>query len=87
MNALRLLVIAGLAALAAAACGGSIDQLARRASLDLKCAEDKLEFAKVDERTRAVRGCGSQAVYVESCNPADECTWVLNSDISPADAE
>lgn len=72
------------------------EQLARRASFDLDCAEGQLEMVEIDSRTVGVRGCGRKAVYIEDCRQGamaqgtaqqmqastyeKDCTWVLNTD-------
>jgi hypothetical protein len=64
-------------------CTATQGQLLKRASFDLNCSESQINVIEIDSRTSGVRGCGSQATYVENCQPAfmrEECTWVLNSD-------
>ncbi|AFM14032.1 hypothetical protein [Turneriella parva] len=72
-------------------CGATPEQLRRRASFDLGCAEEKIELIELDSRTTGVSGCNKKATYIESCaqntmwkeGPPD-CTWVLNSDAQKA---
>jgi hypothetical protein len=66
--------------LLAVGCGASQEQLVDRASLDLRCPRDQLQVKQVDQRTQAVRGCGHQVAYIESCDTHNVCTWILNSD-------
>lgn len=62
------------------------DKLSKRASFDLDCPSDSLEFVELDERTVGVKGCEQRATYVEMCKPCAngyvgcECTWILNTD-------
>ena len=70
----------GLCACAATA---SNESLVSRAIFDLSCGADRLQFYEIDSRTRAVRGCGRKATYIESCDGDrysmfTQCTWVLN---------
>jgi hypothetical protein len=62
------------------ACGADeVEQLRARSSFDLQCPKDQLRMVRIDDRTVGVTGCGTRAVYVESCS-FDDCTWILNSD-------
>jgi hypothetical protein len=80
--------LAGFLMLACAT--ATTEQLMRRASFDLACAESSLTQVKIDNQTEGVIGCGKRAVYVVSCdgppNNATSCTWVLNGDIKPGNA-
>jgi hypothetical protein len=58
-------------------------RLINRAAFDLDCPTQPLNIISIDERTRAVSGCGRQATYVEICdgpldNAARTCTWLRN---------
>jgi hypothetical protein len=60
------------------------ERLLNRAAYDLDCAREWLTVTKIDEETRAVRGCGQQATYVLICDgPVDHvmrrCTWLVNT--------
>jgi hypothetical protein len=49
---------------------------------DLGCAQHQLMIYHVDQRTKAVAGCGRRLVYVESCQRirgSFACTWVLDT--------
>jgi len=71
-------------------CGARIGQLAPRASFDLGCPQDKLEYTEIDDETQGVSGCGNQGTYVWTCNtkgflrsggnlyPIRKCQWVRN---------
>ncbi|MBW2524161.1 MAG: hypothetical protein JRI23_08295 [Deltaproteobacteria bacterium] len=66
----------------AGAPGASPQQLQTRAVFDLGCAQHQLVVYHVDERTKAVAGCGRRLVYVESCQRirgAHACTWILDT--------
>ena len=82
---LLVLLVAGLLA-----CGGpsSAEQLRARSAFDLDCPQSKITFHKIDDRTWGVRGCGSRATYIRSCDGpktdlTTKCTWVLNGDSRP----
>lgn len=79
----RMLLLA-IASWTLSGCGATVGQLKARAAFDLDCPESQLTIVAIDDRTRGVRGCGSKAVYVETCrmlnNAPTDCTWVLNSD-------
>jgi hypothetical protein len=40
------------------------DAVVRRASFDLRCPEEKIEWEDLGNRTFGVEGCGKQATYV-----------------------
>ncbi len=67
-----------------------LSALEKRAALDIRC--DKVTtYPVVDDRTRLVRGCGKEAIYVRTCQTwshdfgADEvnCTWQLDRGPTP----
>jgi len=75
------LALAGIAACAGAP-GATQQQLQSRAVFDLGCAQHQLVVYHVDQRTKAVAGCGRRLVYVESCQRIrgkDACTWMLDT--------
>ncbi|MCC7381175.1 MAG: hypothetical protein IT384_05060 [Deltaproteobacteria bacterium] len=92
----RALILFVFAVLGVSCAHATREQLARRASFDLDCAESQLEMVEIDSRTMGVRGCGKKAVYVEDCRQGamaqgtagqmqastyeKDCTWVLNAD-------
>ncbi len=62
--------------------GASSEQLKARATFDLQCPAPQVEIVDIDERSKGVRGCGKQMVYVEICDNRPDgwhCTWVLNA--------
>lgn len=73
-------------AVSGCAMGATTAQLRTRASFDLQCPAGAIDVVAIDDHTRGVQGCGTQATYVEVCRacangyPACECTWVLNTD-------
>lgn len=59
-------------------------ELRERAAFDLDCDAGSLEFVKLDDRSRGVKGCGYRMTYVWNCphDPAiytTKCSWILNS--------
>ncbi len=76
----RFMCAAGLSALGA--CNATIQQLNNRAAFELSCPSEQIRTTRLDARTMGVEGCGTKAVYIESCEGegwARTCTWVLNS--------
>jgi hypothetical protein len=69
------------AALALGGCGATVQQLKTRASIDLQCAEPRLQLKEVDAGTREVTGCGKRAIYVEIFNNSRHPLWLLNSEL------
>jgi len=68
-------------------CGSGTEQLRKRAAFDFDCPEDQIEVYELDARTRGVRACGHRGTYIDTCGPSeagDGCTWILNSDSTPA---
>jgi hypothetical protein len=67
--------------LSSTGCWATQEQLLNRASFDLECPISKLRVTEIDSRTRGVKGCGDQAVYIESCDGQNRtnCTWVMNT--------
>jgi hypothetical protein len=65
--------------------GGDLATLGKRASFDLSCPKQRLEFSELgrddlDEVSQyGVTGCGQKVVYVRTSRG-----WVLNSDSHPA---
>ena len=90
MKVKNLCALVGLSMVVLGACAASTnatrDQLSKRASFDLDCPGESLEFVEIDARTTGVRGCDQRATYVESCKPCAngyvgcECSWILNTD-------
>jgi hypothetical protein len=67
------------------------EQLTRRASFDLDCAEGNLRYTGIDSKTQGVAGCGKRATYVEQCTKLGQysdtqCTWLLNGVIETSAA-
>ena len=86
----RLVVLLGLWA-PFAGCGtrkpATLRQLEHRATFDLACPAGQLRLHHVDERTKAVTGCGRALVYVEQCDATGEetrCSWLANTPPLPA---
>jgi len=74
-------VLATALALSSLACAtqrATLDQLAMRASFDHACNRWQLEIYAIDERTRAVVGCGRRTAYVEDC-ARGRCTWIVDA--------
>jgi hypothetical protein len=74
-------VLATALALSSLACAtqrATLDQLAMRASFDHVCHPWELEIYAIDERTRAVVGCGRRTAYVEDC-VRGRCTWIVDA--------
>jgi hypothetical protein len=69
------------AALTLGGCGATLPQLKTRASIDLQCAEPRLQVKEIDPGTRQVEGCGKRALYVEIFNNSRHPVWMLNSDL------
>jgi hypothetical protein len=67
------------------ACGATESQLRSRAAFDFSCPQGQLQITEIDGRSKGVTGCGKRAVYVEQCKPnnASDCTWVLNTELTP----
>lgn len=67
-------------------CGGAarpatLQQLQHRATFDLACSPLQLQLVSVDERTKAVSGCGRWAVYVQQCETIEDsvvCSWLVD---------
>jgi hypothetical protein len=61
-----------------------VDDLERRASFDLNCPREQIDWTTLSERSRGATGCGRQASYVWVCrqNPhyayEDTCEWFMN---------
>ena len=74
-----------LVAVAAFACAtpqrANLAHLQYRAVFDLACPAQSLALYHIDERTKAVMGCGKQLVYVERCDQGagNTCSWELDS--------
>lgn len=54
-------------------------QLVARAAFDLGCPPAHLQLYLIDVRSRGVAGCARRGTYVEDCDAADRCTWVLDA--------
>lgn len=78
--------LASLISACALSTNATWDQLSKRASFDLDCPSETLEYVEIDERTVGVKGCDQRATYVEMCKPCAngymgcECSWILNTD-------
>lgn len=74
---------------AVAGCGATLEQLQRRAAIDLDCPSEAISSNEVDSQTRIATGCGRRAVYVETCSNKNRtaCTWMLNSPVRPASVQ
>ena len=57
-------VLVGLVALAATACGAKGDQLRTQAASDFTCPADQIRVTSVASYVERVRGCGRDVVYV-----------------------
>ena len=57
----------------------TFDQLQTRASFDHACHPWELQVYTIDERTRAVVGCGRRTAYVEHCSVRGSCTWIVDA--------
>ena len=100
MRAISLVVLVALAG-----SGGGcvvrapVDTLQRRAAFEFDCPPEKIQMARIDDRTVLVQGCDQRATYVETCerygknNESGECHWVLDhkrdgrSSAGPSSAE
>jgi hypothetical protein len=58
-----------------------LPQLQQRAVFDLGCPAAQLYLVHVDERTKAVTGCGRRLIYLEDCDrgAGNQCSWRLDS--------
>jgi hypothetical protein len=61
-----------------------VDELEKRASFDLNCPREQIEWTTLGKRTRGATGCGRQASYAWVCAREgdmydDACQWILNS--------
>jgi hypothetical protein len=83
------IILIGVTAIMAGCAYATHAQLLDRASFDLNCPEEQLRIERIDSRTRGVRGCGRQGVYIENCQTCSvgdnnsqqrcNCTWVVDS--------
>jgi hypothetical protein len=58
-----------------------LPRLQQRAVFDLGCAGEQLYVVHIDERTKAVSGCGRRLVYLEDCDrgAGNVCSWKLDT--------
>jgi hypothetical protein len=78
----RFMLYAPFALLACAAPQrANLAYLQYRAVFDLGCPAQSLALYHIDERTKAVNGCGKQLVYIERCDQGagNTCSWELDS--------
>lgn len=78
-----------LAGCSAATRPATLQQLQHRAVFDLGCAPQQLQLVSVDERTKAVGGCGRWLVYVHQCEAMgqeESCGWLVNGPAQPPQA-
>lgn len=75
--------------------GKAVDELEKRASFDLNCPREQIEWTSLGERTRGATGCGRQASYLWVCQRAndkygrdigryddDSCQWLIQGQAS-----
>lgn len=83
----RIFAVAVCAALVSATGGcahgrpASLQQLQHRATYDLGCPAQQLALQHIDERTKAVIGCGRAFVYLQRCEPIGDdtiCSWEID---------
>jgi hypothetical protein len=57
-----------------------------RAEAELGCPQDKIEFARIDDKTIIAKGCQKQSTYVRLCSrpgsfgTCGDSQWVKNSE-------
>lgn len=60
----------------------TLTALSYRAVFDLGCPVQALQLHHLDDRSKAVAGCGRRLIYVEDCQThgmAQACTWLLDT--------
>jgi hypothetical protein len=70
-----------LVGIISAGCAANLEQLKTRASIDLECQSSTLAIRSIDAATKAVSGCGKEAIYVEQFNDSRHPAWLLNSSV------
>jgi hypothetical protein len=80
------LFLVGLGLFACSTHAARIDVLKNRAAFDFNCPREQLVVTDLGgNNMMGVEGCGRRATYVANAacgggNPADVCTWIMNTD-------
>jgi hypothetical protein len=76
------IVLAGVNMACSSGPRATLTALSYRAVFDLGCPAQALQLHHLDDRSKAVAGCGRRLIYVEDCQRhgmSQSCTWMLDT--------